>query len=431
MTDPSRIFAVASDMALVELIDNARTRLVVIAPALTKSVADAVSRRLDDLAQLSVTVILDADPEVYRLGFGDAQALDAVRAASAKNLFDLREQPGVRIGVIISDTTTMIYSPVSKNIEAGSSTVEKPNAIVLTGAASDRIASAAGADTGESAAKPEVGDKALLPAKVDDMQFDLRANPPRPFDITRKMNIFTSRVQYVEFSASNYQLTTRQIPLPPELVDVANDDLKNRITSRIRAPFDGIGILEINLEFAGRCETIQVDDQWLKKERKRIEDEYTFQINNFGRVILSSDRDAFDEAIGRFQTIIGKYQAALREKLSESRAVFEARIVGEFAPKWEQSPPRHFSRWGIEPTHHNIKTELRRFAREIFESTISFDEPKVKVLYKNVAPENIRDDAFLEVLKNIMVRRRVPQAIIASLFESGRAAPEAGAFVDR
>jgi len=431
MTDQSRIFAVASDQALVDLIDSARTRLVVIAPALTKSVADAVSRRLDDLGQLSVTVILDADPEIYRLGFGDAQALDAIRAASAENLFDLREQPGVRIGVIISDATTMIYSPVSKNIEAGSGTVEKPNAIVLTGAAGDRIASAAGADTSDDASKPEVGNTALSPAKVAEMQANLQANPPKPFDITRKMNIFTSRVQYVEFSVSNYQLTTRQIPLPPELVDVADDDLKNRITSRIRAPFDGIGKLEIKLESGGKSEAIQVDDQWLKKERKRIEDEYTYQINNFGRVILYSDRVAFDKAISRFQAVIEKYQAALRKKLGESTAAFEARIVAEFAPKWEQNPPRHFSRWGIEPTPQNIKAELERFAQEIFESGISFDEPKVKVLYKNVAPENIQDRAFLEVLKNIMIKRRVPPAIIESLFESGQAAPEAGAFIDR
>ena len=55
----------------------------------------------------------------------------------------------------------------------------------------------------------------------------------------------------------------------------------------------------------------------------------------------------------------------------------------------------------------------------------------MKVLYKNVAPENIQDGAFLEVLKNIMVRKRVPQAIIESLFKSGQAAPETGAFVDR
>ena len=431
MPDPSRIFAVASDQALVDLINSARTRLIVIAPALTKSVADALSRRLDDLGRLSVIVILDADPEVYRLGFGDEEALDGIRRASAKNLFDLREQPGVRIGVVISDTTTMVYSPVSQNVEAGSTTVEKPNAIVLTGGASDRIASAAGADTGENAATPEVGNKALLPAKVDEMQSNLKANPPKPFDITRKMNIFASRVQYVEFSVSNYQLTTRQIPLPPELVDVVDDDLKNRITSRIRAPFDGIGKLEVKFDSNGKSETIQVDDRWLKKERKRIEDDYTFQINNVGRVILYNDRDAFDQAICRFQTVIEKYQTALREKLNASRVAFEEKIVGEFAPKWEQKPPRHFSRWGIEPTLQNIKVELARFAQEIFESAISFDEPKVKVLYKNVAPENVRDSAFVEVLKNIMVRRRVPRTIIASLFESGQAAPVTGAFMDR
>ena len=119
----------------------------------------------------------------------------------------------------------MVYSPVSKNIEAGSMTIDKPNAIVLTGGAGDRIASAAGADTSENASKPEVGNTALSDAKVSEMQSNLKANPPKPFDITRKMNIFTSRVQYVEFSVSNYQFTTRQIPLPPELVDVADRDV--------------------------------------------------------------------------------------------------------------------------------------------------------------------------------------------------------------
>ena len=130
---------------------------------------------------------------------------------------------------VISDDTTMVYSPVSKNIEAGSTSVDKPNALVLTGSLSARIAIAAGADTSDAVAKPEVGDNALEPAREQEMQANLKANPPKPFDITRKMNVFSSKVQYVEFSASNYRLTTRQIPLPPELVDVADDDLKSRI----------------------------------------------------------------------------------------------------------------------------------------------------------------------------------------------------------
>src|SRR6202011_3322281 len=172
------------------------------------------------------------------------------------------------------------------NIEAGSISVEKPNAIVLSGNAADRIATAAGSDTDEDGLPPEVGNKALEPAKGQQMQTDLKANPPKPFDITRKMNVFTSKVQYVEFSASNYRLTTRQIPLPPELVDVADDDLRNRISSRIRAPLDGIGKLEVTIDHGGKSESIKVDDNWLNKERKRIEDKYTFPINNFGRVIL-------------------------------------------------------------------------------------------------------------------------------------------------
>jgi hypothetical protein len=428
MTDPTRTFAVASDEALVELISRARSRLVVIAPALTKPVADAVARRLHDLGRLSVTVILDTDPEVYRLGFGDQEALDFIRAASAVALFDLREQPGVRIGVVVSDDTTMVYSPVSKNIEAGSNSVEKPNAIVLTGGAGDRIATAAGADMTDDAPKPEVGEKALVLARVQVMQADLKANPPKPFDIARKMNIFTSRVQYVEFSASNYQLTTRQIALPSELVDVANEDLKKQITSRIRPPFDDVGKLDIKIGSEGSEELIKVDDQWLRTERKRIEDEFTFPIQNFGRVILYTDRDAFDKAVARFKEVIVKYQAALRDKLGQFEADFEKRIIAEFAPRWRANPPKSFSRWNIEPTEEAINSALQRFAHDIFEGAISFEAPKVKVLYKNVAPENIRDIAFLDVLRNIMLKRRVPPEIIVSIFESGQAVPEAGTF---
>jgi hypothetical protein len=47
MTEHSRIFAVASDEALVDPIAGARTRLVVIAPALTRPLADALSSESD------------------------------------------------------------------------------------------------------------------------------------------------------------------------------------------------------------------------------------------------------------------------------------------------------------------------------------------------------------------------------------------------
>ena len=428
MTDPARTFTVASDEALVALVLGARRRLAIIAPALTNAVADAVSLRIADQDKLDVTVVLDSDPEVYRLGFGDVKALETIRKASDLHMLDLREQAGVRIAVVIADETTMIYSPSPRTIEAGSTSKEKPNAIVLTGGrAVERIAAAAGAPSGDEAQPAEIGQKALDPDSVEWMQYDLDWNPPKRFDIARKLNVFASKVQFVEFSVSNYRLSTRQVPLPPELLDVADERLKDNITSRIRAPFS-VETIEITVAYEGVVETLDVNEGWLKRRRKWIEDEYTFQINNFGRVILSADRAAFDREVKRFEATILGYQQALRATLAQSRADFERRVVEEFSQRWAQNPPKHFARWGRPATPEGIAMELRALAGSLFEKAISFDPPEVKMLYKNVAPENVEDPNFLDVLKSIMVKRRVPRDIIDSLFESGQAAPEEDAF---
>jgi hypothetical protein len=163
---------------------------------------------------------------------------------------------GVRIGVVIADDTTMVYSPVSKNIEAGSTSVEKPNAIILSGSAADRIAKAAGSDRSDEAHTAEVGSTALEPAKVQAMQADLKANPPKPFDITRKLNVFTSKVQYVEFTASNYRLTTRQVRLPQRLGESASyvrrfaDDRLRLDLSVCDERLNGLGLADDTRELA-------------------------------------------------------------------------------------------------------------------------------------------------------------------------------------
>ncbi|HEY1613797.1 MAG TPA: hypothetical protein VGF97_08920, partial [Rhizomicrobium sp.] len=59
-----RTFIVASDDTIVEMIESARDRLIVVAPALTQAVASALSRRMIELGELDITIVLDSDPEV-------------------------------------------------------------------------------------------------------------------------------------------------------------------------------------------------------------------------------------------------------------------------------------------------------------------------------------------------------------------------------
>lgn len=159
--DEDRTFSVATDTAVIAPIASAERRLVIIAPPLSRAVADALAARFDDLERVDIRVIVDAGAEVYRLGFGEREALEVVRDAASRNLLDLRVQPGVRTGVIISDDDTMVFAPVSKNIEAGSDTVEKPNAIILRGTSANSIARAAGAEPNCTRPSGEFGNATL------------------------------------------------------------------------------------------------------------------------------------------------------------------------------------------------------------------------------------------------------------------------------
>lgn len=429
--DEDRTFTVATDTAVIALIASAERRLVIIAPALSRSVADALAARCEDLDRVDIRVIVDADAEVYRLGFGEREALEVVRDAASRNLLDLRVQPGVRIGVIISDDDTMVFAPVSKNIEAGSDTVEKPNAIILRGTSANCIARAAGAQPDGTQPSGEIGNAALDPAAVKAIQDDLERNPPTRFDITRRLQVFSSRVVYVEFEISGFALSRKQVPLPDDFSTVSDASLQAQISSRLRAPMAAVGALEVLIGEGNEAKAVLVDDPWLRRERKRIEDLYTFQIDNFGRVILREDRKDFDSAVKTFLTVVERYHDKVRAALDTHRAAFQGSFVAEFLPKWKKSPPDYMTRWGNRPDDDSLRAELENRADEVFETMLAFEPPSVRLVEKNVSPANVEDPRFLSRLRAIMERRRVPKAIIDSLFFAADAAPEQGELLQR
>lgn len=413
--EEQQTFTVASDERLREMIRSAKDRLVVVAPALTEQVADALAARFRDEGRINITVVLDADPEVYRLGYGDTAALAKLRAAAAEWQIGLNMQPGVRIGMMISDQEMMIFSPVPRLIEAGSTAEEKPNAIVLGGRAADQVAEAAGA--GQDATQPkEIGKDALTPAKAGAMQEELRGNPPRPFNIARAVRVFSSQVQYVEMEVRNARFGSREVALPPELFDVADDELRRRMKTAIRPPENAFGPFKIKVRTAEGEREQLVDEKWIRSERNRIEREYTFEIRKYGRLILRQDWTRFHEEIDRFRHNIAAFRQAVMAAFDQGVAAYEAMIVKEFLPRWQAQTPKMFDRWNIPATEENLVSELSHFARQIGEKALTFEEPSIDVVYKDVSPDSAADPDFIEPLKEQMRKRRVPPRIIDELF---------------
>ena len=210
MSNQQRSITAASDQAMCDLIARAASRLVVLAPAVSTTVASAIREKWRQLGGNGVNVILDLDPEVFRLGYGDFDGLKILESTAAELGTIIQRQPGIRIGLIVSDTTTMVYAPTPALIEAGPSSPDTPNAVVFGGTPPE-IERDLG--HGEHGVKGQVIglDKATA-TDVERVEIDLRKNPVQKFDIARTVRVFNANFEFVEFEMTGTHIGRHDDP---------------------------------------------------------------------------------------------------------------------------------------------------------------------------------------------------------------------------
>jgi hypothetical protein len=220
MTNPSHTCAVVSlrDIELEGQVSCARHRLVFIAPGLSESVAQAIIKKWLELGRDAVVVVVDPDPEVCRLGFGDLAALQILQETAERVGGRIQQQRGLRVGIIVTDETTTVYSPPPCLIEAGGQPGEKLNAIRLDTPILD-VARTAESDLRSIDLNPEPMER----ADVQNTAQDLNANPPVKFDLARKVRVFNARFEFVEFELHGLSLSRKRVPIPSDLMGLVKD----------------------------------------------------------------------------------------------------------------------------------------------------------------------------------------------------------------
>jgi hypothetical protein len=203
-----KTFTNVDDAVLIEAITAAKDQIVFVAPGISKNVALALKAKIGLVPKNHVAIVLDVDPEVCRLGYGDIEGLECVRQVAAEWGITLDHQPGIRIGVLISDGRTLVYAPTPQLIEAGSNTPAHPNAICLDATEAPTLEAACGA-TGNYI-KREVGLHPAENAAVQAVKASLEVNPPKVFDVSRAERVFNSAMQYVDFHFTDFRLSRRQ-----------------------------------------------------------------------------------------------------------------------------------------------------------------------------------------------------------------------------
>lgn len=393
-----------TDALLIEAIDRASRRVVMIAPGVWPPLAKAIAVAWERLGGDGVTVILDVDPEICRIGYGSLEGLQILQAASKGAGEALGEEPGVRICVVIVDEQTFVFSPTPRQLEAspGDSPVAgmpqpKANGIVLS-----KPPAALENDLGggpEGIAGRTLGMEALKEEKLEKVTKDLAVNPPKKFDLSRAVNVYNAKIQFVELKVMGYRVSQQTMALPKHLVSIAkrNEDLARKIDSAVKLldsenPLVGGEPIGPPGAFGPK----NISQAFVEEVRAEIEEEFLRPVKGIGKIILRARIPEFKTEVVRLETTLAAFSKKLHLAFTDLFRTTADQIADAILDEvLAQLPERWKKQLGPNPNPERVRYRI------IDDLIDSFGEPekrsqtlKATVVFKDVTYDMLTDPEF-------------------------------------
>lgn len=420
-----KTFTSANDISIAQLIRKAKKRLVFIGPGLRLPVVEALKDAMNVVPRNGFQIILDVDPEVCRLGYGDIEALELVRKSASQSGIEIRHQPGIRIGLIISDNSTMIYSPTPELIEAGNSGGDKPNAIVLDDPPED-IDNACGG--GDESSEPEIGGEPVSNEIFEETKKDLEDNPPKPFDVARAERVFNSKLHFVEFEISHYKLSRGKLDIDAKLLGVMDSQVVERLTSKYDIFGRNSDRLETTIPYVdgdGNVDSSQdpipFHENDFDAERRRFKETYLIPAGRWGQLILRKNKNDFDKEIKILKKKAELYRDEIKEVLREQLDELVDELFSSLKDFLMKNPPKHWKnkRLGGALSESDARRLFGNDVGKSVDQIIRTFNPTISVIFKDVTYETFKDENFKKLLEV-----QFGEESVKEIFSEYDAAPE-------
>lgn len=397
---------IITDDLLIEAIESAGQRVVMIAPGIWPPLASAIAAAWKRLGRDGVTVILDVDPEICRIGYGSLEGLNILQAAATDVGEPLGEEPGIRICVVIIDDQTFVFSPTPRQLEAPpgdqpvtGTTQPKANGIVLSkppAALEKELGSGPEGISGRT-----LGLETLNADKLEEVTKDLEKNPPKAFDLARAVNVYNAKIQFVEFKVGGYRVSQHTVTLPKHLVSVArkNKDLARKIESAVKL-LDSADPL---VGGAGESTEAQcfygpknVSQATVEESRNAIEEKFLRSIKGVGKIIKRTQIDEFRTEVANLEITLVAFSNALKLALSEQFRKTANEIADAILPDvFDQLPEKWQKQLGPTPSREHVRFRI------IDDLLRSFGDPekrgetlKASFIFKDVTYDMLKDPKF-------------------------------------
>lgn len=393
-----------TDDLLIAAIEKASDRVVMIAPGVWPPLAKAIGDAWRRLGRERVTVILDVDPEICRIGYGSLEGLKNLQTAATAMGESLGQESGVRICVVIVDEQTFVFSPTPRQLEAppgdlpvAGSSQTKANGIVLAKPPAT-LENELGSGP-EGISSRTLGLETLNEKKLASVVQDLEKNPAKNFDLSRAVNVYNAKIQFVELKVGGYRVSQQTVTLPKHLVSVArrNKDLARKIDSAVKlldseSPLVG----EKGGGPPGAFGPQNISQATVEAVRSGIEEEFLRPVKGIGKIILRSRIAEFKIRIEWLDSTLLAFAKVFEESLSNLYRTTAEQVADAILDEvLNQLPERWQKQLGPNPKREHVRFRI------VDELLASFGEPekrcqtlKSSVVFKDVTYDMLTDPGF-------------------------------------
>jgi hypothetical protein len=328
------------------------------------------------LGSSAVNVVLDADADLCRLGYCDAESLNLLSEAAIRMGAQIHRQMGVRLCVLEIDGERIIFAPTPRLLEESKSDVAE---IVLSPSRGESLHD-------QILSPPELRARPLTHAVVENVTAELKQSPAQPFDLARQVRVLSTHFQFVEFSLQKAALSRKRVPVPPDLLGLGSDATTDEL---LRANFQLIAKRD------------DVSGEHLLKRREQIERKYLVTIAQYGKVILRSNRAEFDAEVTKLRNDVVSFQKCASQELNEAIKKNCDEVIARLLPIVRSKPPqRWLATLGATPSEEVLRRRLEEDLRAAYgDATDYLDRIHVRLIYKDITVEMLRDIDFAKAAK--------------------------------
>lgn len=385
-----QVFTSISSEKIASLINVASEQIVLVLPAFRCAVSNALLNAIERLGTEGITIVIDCDEEVFRLGYGDYIEVEKVRNSGV----NIRQCSGLRIGVLVVDEKAWVFSPTALYVQDEVHSNETPNAIQLVGDDIDRLLKSLVPnqtfDCNYPDEQTEIGTQAVSESTLKVTKKALEIAPPIAFNIARQVRVFQPYIQYVEMSLKGCSIQKKRIQIPKSIQGLEKD---TEIEKRLRTTFE---LIEKDSKLSSRE---------IENELKKIRDNFTPSLGEpWGRVILKSVRKVFDERIDEFKEKVEQYRNKVKANLEQYLKKSKEQIIEHYYPLVKKYPPDAIIGKTLFSAHDQEKILKNWLDKELEKSFPKLDELvtdiKLDVQFRDVTYETLNEDGFSQALRN-------------------------------